>query len=214
MKIWIVPVSLALLGGTARADQCEWVAPAVAQKARALLEKHPKTIAFCEPCGDKAPGEPAVAQAVDVRVPEQGLEEVYINGSGVDLAYTYVKADDGHYRNLALLAGCPASDVSPTLAIDAETPNGVLITADDHALPPPPPVTPVMPAVEIAPVPPPPPPPPPASQVFVYTTTHEVPWLALAVAAGAGALGGSLMTLLVLGVRRRRDMRPRAADLR
>lgn len=212
MKIWIVPISLALLGGTARADQCEWVEPAIAQKARALLEKQPKVISFCEPCGDKAPGEPAVAHAIDIRVPERGLEEVYINGTGVDLAYTYVKTDDGHYRNLALLAGCPATDVSPSLAVDAETPNGVLITADDQALPPPPPVAPVIPTVAIAPVPPPPPAPP---AVYVYsTTTHDVPWLALAVAAGAGALGGSLMTLLVLGIRRRRDMRPRAADLR
>lgn len=212
MRVWLIPTALAVLGGTARADQCEWVDDAVAHKAQALLAGAPKVISFCEPCGDKAPGEPAVAASVEIRTPQRGFEELYINGAGVDLAYTYVKTDDGHYRNLALLAGCPASDVSPSLAIGAETPNGVLITADDSAQPPPPPVTTVMPVTAVVP-PPPVPPAPPA--VYVYsTTTHDVPWFALAVAASAGAMGGSLFTLLVLGLRRRRDMRPRASELR
>jgi hypothetical protein len=216
MKTWLIPISLSislpLLGGTARADQCAWVEPAAAVKAQAILTDAPKYLEFCEPCGDKAPGIPQRATSVNITTPQGDYRELSVNGTPIDLAYVFVKTSDTQYQNLALLAGCPASGVSPSLAIAAETTNGVLITADDYK-----PAVPVEQATAITSIPayapPAPPAPPPAPHVYVYTTmSREVSWLALALAAGGGAITGSALTLLVLAARRRRDMRPRAMD--
>lgn len=206
---WLIPISLAALGGTAHADQCQWVDKAVAAKAAAILESSPKVIAFCEPCGDTVPGIPEVAERVEVVTPDAGFRELFVNRRGVDLAYTYVQTSSVQYANLAALAGCDAHGVSPTLAIGAETPTGVLITASQTPAP-------IVPAV----TPPPPPapaivPPRASPTVYVYsTTTTTIPWLVLALAIGGGAMSGALFAVLVIATRRRRMMRPRAVDLR
>ncbi len=205
MKTWLIPISLALLGGTARADQCQWVTDAQAQKAQAILTRAPKYIEFCEPCGDAAPGIPQRAQSVNIATPEADYRELSVNGNPIDLAYVFVKTSDTQYQNLALLAGCPATGVSPSLAIEAETTHGVLITADTKPVPPP--------AAAVASIPTYAPPAPPPPQVYVYTTvTREVSWLAVALAAAGGFVTGSALTVTLLAVRRRRAMRPRAVD--
>lgn len=212
---WLIPISLAILGGTARADQCQWIDDAAASKARAILEASPKLLAFCEPCGDQVPGVPEVASRVEVRTPAPGHRELFVNGSarGIDLAYTYVQTSPRQYANLAVLAGCHASDVSPTLAVSEETPSGVLITASDA------PVT-MQPAVTKAPAPAPMTPAAasgwaPSFGLHVHTTTvHAVPWLVIALAASGGALSGAMLALVVVAARRRRAMHPRAVELR
>jgi hypothetical protein len=213
MKAWLIPISLGLCAGTARADQCAWIDADVAAKARTIVERAPKVIDFCEPCGDQAPGEPHAVHSADVTAADGDFKELRVNGTAVDLAYVFVQTDATHYRNLAALAGCPATGVSPSLEVAAETKHGVLITADDDAVPSP--IT--LPAIA-APPPPPPapavaPPAPPA--VYVYaTTTHEIAWSVLALAAAGGLVTGSALTLLLVASRRRRTMRPRAAELR
>jgi hypothetical protein len=216
VKIWLIPLSLALVGGTARADQCQWIDATVAEQARSIVKKFPTFVEYCEPCGDPAPGVPQHATSVALAVPEPAYRELRLDGKAVDLAYVFVKTDATRYRNLAALAGCPATGVSPSLAITAETRDGILIAAAADA------------PLSTADVPrsasdaprsnaalaPPPAPATPA--VYVYTTTtREVAWIAIALAAAGGFLASSAVLLLVLAVRRRRRaLRPRAVDLR
>ncbi len=213
MKAWLIPISLSSLvagAGTARADQCAWVTDAQARKAQSIVTSSTKFIDFCEPCGDVAPGTPQKIENVNIDTPHAGYRELTLNGTPIDLAYVFVKTSDSEYSNLAKLAGCPATGVSPTLAVASETKDGVMITADTKAPPPPlpPQMTPVtsVPAYTVLPSPPP--------QVYVYTTvSREMPWFALALAAGGGFITGSATTLTLLAIRRRRAMRPRAVDM-
>jgi hypothetical protein len=205
LKTWLIPVSLALLAGPAHADQCAWVEADVAERAKALLDTAPYVIEHCEPCGDRAPGEPTHAKTVEIATPASGFRELHVNGKPVDLAYLFVQTDATHYGNVAALVGCPATGVSPSLQIDRATKHGVLITADDH----------VAPVVAAHTVPAPPPPEPvsvaPTPMVYVYATTvQSVSWLAVALAAAGGFAAAVWLALML---RRRRDMRPRAADL-
>jgi hypothetical protein len=208
-QIGISLVAVGVLGGTARADQCQWVDEAAAAKAQAILASSPKIIAFCEPCGDTVPGIPEVASRVEVVTPEAGYRELYLNGSkrGIDLAYTYVQTSQRQYSNLAALAGCEASDVSPTLEVSEETESGVLITASDRPVAKVRAATPTLTPTQAAA--------PPSPAVYVYSTTvHEMPWLAIALAVGGGAVSGAMLMLWLVATRRRRAMRPRAVELR
>jgi hypothetical protein len=207
-----------LAAGTAHADQCEWIGDGDAAKAAALLAKQPKVIEMCEPCGDKAPGEPFVARTVEITRPsprDGDYRTVVINGHAVDLAYTYVKTSDDYYENLARLVGCPAEGVSPSLHIEAETPTGVMIAVSDHAPPAAPApvenVEPPAPPAEAIVVAAPPSPP----QMIVYSTTYtqSISWLAVAIAGIGGFFAGGMVMLGAVAVRRRRAMRPRASDL-
>ncbi|HUS31693.1 MAG TPA: hypothetical protein VMZ53_24495 [Kofleriaceae bacterium] len=211
MKTLAITMVLAM-AGTAYADQCAWIDAKAATKAKKIVESHPKVIAFCEPCGEKAPGIPEAATSVEIGTPDGGFKELQINGTGVDLAYTYVQMSPGLYRNLAMLAGCEVTDVSPSLKIADETPNGVLITADPA--PPPPVVEP-----QLAPPPPivltlPTAAPPPPPQIVVLETRPAFPWAMIAL-AGMTGFGATLFAVLAIAtLRRRRAMRPRATELR
>ena len=216
MKTLTITIVLAL-AGTAYADQCEWIDAKVAAKAQKQLASHPKVIAFCEPCGEKAPGTPEVAASVELGTPEAGYKDVRINGNPVDLAYTFVQTSPGTYKNLAMLAGCEATGVSRTLQVADETPNGVLITPDDPAPEPPPP--PPQPAFDPQPLPlnltiPAAMPPPPPPQVVIVETRPAFPWAMAALALVTG-FGATLSGVLVVDAlrRRRRAMRPRAVEL-
>lgn len=214
MKSLTILLALGGLAGTAHADQCEWVSEAQAAKATAILANKPKLIAFCEPCGDAAPGEPFVPKTIERAAVGDGYQAVSIDGRSYDLAYTFAKTTDTHYENLAVLAGCPAEGVSPSLRIEAETPSGVMITADDHRPP-----AQAVPAVDE-----PPPPaterlviaaPPSSPQTIVYSTTYtlSISWLAVAIAGAGGFFAGAMTMLGAIALRRRRAMRPRATDL-
>ena len=91
------------------------------REGAAILASTPKVIEFCEPCGDKAPGTRSRENRRGPRC-RAAATRVVVNGHAVDLAYMYVKTVDTQYENLAQLAGCPATGVSPSLAIAAETP--------------------------------------------------------------------------------------------
>ena len=213
MKAWLVPISLCLLAHPAYADQCAWIDDAAALEAQRILKSSPKFIEYCEPCEERAPGPPQIAKTVEVQTADGDYKEVAINGKGVDLAYVFVKTSDARYENLASLAGCPATGVSPSLTIEAETRTGVMITADDTA--PAPGMTPVTSVPAFAEPAAPPPVAPVQNQVYVYkTTTHEIAWLPIALAAAGGVVTGAAMLLLLVAVRRRHALRPRAVDLK
>ena len=101
----------------AYADQCELVDDAVATHAIDAIRAHgqPKLIEYCEPCGDRAPGEPHVIEHVAKQRGADGYFSVTIDKREVDLAYTYVQTAPSTYENLALLAHCPTSGVRPSL---------------------------------------------------------------------------------------------------
>jgi len=199
---FLIPISFALVASTAHADQCEWVADAVAHRAQQILAKHPQVIQFCEPCGDAAPGTPVETKTVAVTRPQAGYKQLQINGQAIDLAYAYVKTSSTQYANLAKLAGCATEGVSPTLTVADETSHGVLITPSDVP-------------VAIATEPALPRVPTPIAPVYIYsTTTEHLPWLAVALATAAGFVLGAGSTRLVVALRRRRAMRPRASELR
>lgn len=206
MKTLLVAAVL-LAPAAAHADQCQLLDDAVADRVRTVLAKPMRVAELCEPCGEKVPGLPFLPRSVDVVG-----NELVLDGTPRDLAYTYVKTAANKFENLAMLVGCPVEDVSPSLRVDAETPNGELISTDTT------PVRRVADREVAVPLPPPPPPPPtPEAPPTYYSTTivYAVPWVAIAaVAGGAGFLLGVIAALIAFGLRRRRSMTPRASSLR
>ena len=203
MKVALALASLAVLSARpAHADQCEWLdEPSVARRAVHELARYPEYILFCEPCGDQAPGGPRLASQVRLHV-FQGTREVLIDDVAVDLAYVYVKTADRQYRNLAMLAGCPTTGVSPRLVVQPATATGDLILADgdlptsglEVASPPP------EPTADVAA--------PPLAIVYVEGSDPRR-WLALV------ALLATLGAMVALRLARRRLPHvPRAAELR
>jgi hypothetical protein len=126
MRTWIVPIALigcAWSAGTARADQCAYLDRSTALRAADEIRRHPTLVELCEPCGDRVPGVPATATSVVVRPVDEGrFFEVAVDGDGIDLAYTFVQSTAERYRNLAAVAGCPATGVSASLRIDQAIP--------------------------------------------------------------------------------------------
>jgi hypothetical protein len=208
MRVAFFLASVALLSARpARADQCQWLDdPSIARRAIRELGSHSEFVEFCEPCGDTAPGEPRRANQVVMRTLD-GHREVAIDGETVDLAYVYVKMSGHLYRNLAMLAGCAATGVSPRLRVEPATSTGVLIRADlapaRPAPPAPRPAPPVTAAFELEPA---------TAPRIIYVepppdSTRR--WLAgLALLASLGALGAWRMA------RRRPPHVPRATNLR
>jgi hypothetical protein len=191
--------SLAVLfARPAHADQCAWLEePSVARRAVRELMSHPEYAELCEPCGDQAPSVPRRAAKVRLHMFE-GAREVLIDEAAVDIAYVYVKTADRQYRNLAMLAGCPTTGVSPRLVVQAETPTGDLIVADPgmrRAAAP-------APAPRVADAPPPP-------AIVLVETPDPRGWLvAVALLASLGAAAAWRQA------RRRLPHVPRAANLR
>jgi len=209
MKVAFALASLAVLfARPAHADQCAWLdEPSVARRAVRELTSYPEYIELCEPCGDQAPSVPRRAGKVRLHVFD-GTREVLIDDAAIDLAYVYVKTADRQYRNLAMLAGCPTTGVSPRLVVHAATPTGDLIVADPGM---PRKVAPASPARALEPValvePPVAAVPPPA---IVYVEASDPRrWLTIvALLASLGAVAA-----WQLG-RRRLPHVPRAASLR
>jgi hypothetical protein len=206
----IAAVAVLAPAGLAHADQCQWLDdPAIATRAARELAGHPEIIAFCEPCGDLAPGAPHTARSVVTQPLRDRAVSLVVDGDSVDLAYLYVKTSAHQYRNLAALAGCPTRDVSPSLRVEAATADGVLIHADHAAMAPsappviaaPPPAVSATPRAVTA---------PPTTIVIVASAP---PSLALLILGGGATLAilGSLA--LWLAARRRPRHVPRATRL-
>jgi hypothetical protein len=133
---------------------------------RQIVVEHPMMVSFCEPCGDRVPGEPQ-----------------HYSGGAFEPAYTYVQTSSGRYDNVAVLSGCPAAGVSPSLRVE-EAADGVLIVPD--------------PSMPLPPAPP-----------HVIVVQEPVPtglgWSAIALGCGLT----SALWVAVVRWRRRRAHRPR-----
>ena len=201
MRSWTLPLLLAVaaLPSLAHADQCQLIDDEVANRALVALKGHPKVIQFCEPCGDKAPGEPVVADRVAKTRGTSADYEITIDRREVDLAYTYVQTGPTRYENVAALAGCPASGVSPSLRVDDSTPSAVMIQADST------PVTHVQLAVTE--------PAPQAPEITYIVQTQPTNWLAILAACGAMTGLWTLAAIIFLRRRRVAAMQPRAVNL-
>jgi hypothetical protein len=206
MKTWTVVFAItavAPVAQTAFADQCVMVEVNVANRAATELRRHSVAIAMCEPCGDAAPAMPRRVREVTVRRADGSSHEVVVDGEPIDRAYTYVPAQDG-YRNLAAIAGCEASDVSPSLAVNQATSTGLLIVADPRLdardVPTASPLPPAPPTAAAAT--------PPAVNVQVETVVPPA-WIAIAI-AGSASTAAAILLLGSAAIRRRRTMIPRA----
>lgn len=119
-KVWefsIFSIGLSLiLAPAAYADQCIYLNKDQAIAAFQRLNIGQNIYELCEPCGEKVPKTVAIRSTAIQALPSPGNWQVLVNGKGLDLAYTYVdysKNDRSRSRvNLAMLANCPASDVS------------------------------------------------------------------------------------------------------
>jgi hypothetical protein len=200
MKALLV-IPFLLVPALAHADQCELVSDDVATHALAAMRGKPNVIEYCEPCGDKAPGEPHAIDHLAKQRDTDGFYAVTLDKREVDLAYLYVQTAPSTYENVAALAGCPTSGVSPSLHVDDASDRGVLITASDR------PVTHVHLAAEE--------PPPHGPEVVTYvveTHDHLGIWAVVAACALSSGLW-ALATVLLLRRRRAIAMRPRAIDI-
>jgi hypothetical protein len=126
-RISLGVVSILLgLSSTARADQCEWIDEAVAQKAAALVRESLAFVEWCQPCGDAKPSERIAVASVEVRpADDPQFRELWVNGKAVDLAYLFVPGEGDTFRNVSKVIGCPSTSVSTEIRIDT----------DGHAVP-------------------------------------------------------------------------------
>jgi hypothetical protein len=111
---------------TARADQCIVVKPEVAKWAAKVLADQ-TAIKHCEPCDEKRPSPPFAVKRVETRAwsGDTTQKVVVVNGKEEDLAYLYVQTGPDTYTNVAAMAGCPTTGVSPFYTkqrADAESP--------------------------------------------------------------------------------------------
>ncbi len=112
----LTTVLVSIVSAVSFADQCQYTTQQQAQRALEIVQaaktaRSSVISAFCEPCGDVQPQVISVYSSMAAPV---GMDEywgLFLNGSNVDLAYTYVNG-----LNLAFLAGCPAEGVSTAIS--------------------------------------------------------------------------------------------------
>jgi hypothetical protein len=107
-----------VLSTSAFADQCQLVSSTMAKRAALLLQNGSEIASLCQPCGEViASAQVSVARSVKSVSGNYGnLQEVKINGKGVDLAYTYVKVAPNKFVNVAKTIGCKAEGVSEVIS--------------------------------------------------------------------------------------------------
>ncbi|MEX2647971.1 MAG: hypothetical protein WD673_03040 [Alphaproteobacteria bacterium] len=101
-------LAIALAPATAKADVCELMDQATAEKAAELL-REAKTLVYLDWFA------PVTIETVEVR-PYEDMFEVVVNDAIVtDAAYAYVPGAPGTYRNIGLELGCAGADVTPVV---------------------------------------------------------------------------------------------------
>ncbi|MDB4957337.1 MAG: hypothetical protein JWO36_4906 [Myxococcales bacterium] len=208
MKRWTLMLAFAgtAWSGAAHADQCIVTSERIATAAAKLINSHHEIVRFCEPCGDKAPGQPEKATAQVS--PYLRLFEVHVGGQPTDLAYTFVPTSPRQYQSLAALTGCEVGGVSLALRVTDETAHGVMIVPEPAAIPEPPQselaavLEPIAPTYVTLP-----------PQFVVVAQPEPHAWWPAAVAGGGGASAIWAAWAVLTTRRRRRTMVPRAAAL-
>lgn len=121
---WLKPIFLSLcltfgLSSAALADQCSYITKEQSLKAIARLNLGQTIYQFCEPCGDKIPTALSIKDLSAANTAFQDYWEVKVNGSNIDLAYTFIDAGINNQKiNLAAVVGCPAANVSVILPMN------------------------------------------------------------------------------------------------
>lgn len=116
---------LALSAAVPRLDQAAVVPRRDADFVVSLLWRQNVVVELCEPCGDTEPRFATLERAwTRPWEHDTTLWEVVVNDEPRDLAYLYVPlaygAQAGTFVNVALVAGLPVSDVSPTITVPME----------------------------------------------------------------------------------------------
>lgn len=108
--------------------------PIAERAAEVLRARTTSMVAFCEPCGDLAPGAPVQVEPGQVAVVHlDGAYAVTVAGQPIDLGHRYVELEPGaSYQSLAALAGCGAGAVAPVLRVLPVSSTGVLIYDAGH----------------------------------------------------------------------------------
>lgn len=108
-------ISLCLISipSKALADQCAYITKEQSLAAVARLKLNQTIYQFCQPCGDQIPTPISIKELSAGTTGYQDYWEVKVNGSNIDLAYTFIDAGIANQKvNLAAVVGCPASGVS------------------------------------------------------------------------------------------------------
>ena len=122
----IVALAAVALPTVAFADQCAWIDKEQAREALHFAAAGTKFVELCEPCGDTLAK--VTVQTVESSkfqgAADQVHQEVLINGEAKDIAYVFIEevAGSGEFKNLASLAKCKTTDVSPTINVTIEKP--------------------------------------------------------------------------------------------
>jgi hypothetical protein len=123
----ILTITLFLFGLSvlqiAHADQCAYINKKEVNKALALLKIESKYIEFCEPCGDKdfrqfQQKNLNTIDTLKVDKVDEKQWEISLNGSPIDLAYTYLKQNDQKFWNVSKLSGCESDSVTTVFSRD------------------------------------------------------------------------------------------------
>jgi len=113
-------IAAILVSGALLADQQAYISESNALRAAELLVPGTELQSFCEPCGDLEPADVAITSVEAVATGYESFWEVLVNGTGIDLAYTYI-AYEGHWQNMAMILGLEVSDVSRFIGSGATT---------------------------------------------------------------------------------------------
>ncbi|BAZ45165.1 hypothetical protein NIES4102_21830 [Chondrocystis sp. NIES-4102] len=106
-----------ILCTSALADQCAYITKEQAQTAVSRLNLDQTIYSFCEPCGDKIPQPMTIERLGIETVDYQDFWQVKVNNGGIDLAYIFIDSGvDGNFLNLAAVANCQATQVSPIIS--------------------------------------------------------------------------------------------------
>lgn len=120
-----------VMSSVALADQCALISQEHASNALNFMKPSSQFVSFCEPCGDKDFDKQTVQTADEINVSKsmqdgEELWEIKVNNKEIDLAYTFMRTDEGSFLNLSKLANCPSEGVSVGFAAPAkaEEPEG------------------------------------------------------------------------------------------
>ena len=121
MKKFCVLLAVFLSGALLYADQAAWITKEQAEKGAKLIKVSGVIRHYCAPCGETAYKSEKVSTVVVEEVESNFTGEVYyevrVNGTGVDLAYVYVRSG-GNWVNVAMFLGMDVSDVPELLPAD------------------------------------------------------------------------------------------------
>jgi hypothetical protein len=113
---YILIISLLVLGTwqTVHADQCAYIDQDETNNALDFLKIGTKYVVFCELCDDVDfyAQDIKTIRTLHVDKVDDKQWEISLNKSAIDLAYTFVKQEDGSFGNLSKLAECESDGVS------------------------------------------------------------------------------------------------------